>query len=63
MEGPEIECKDVAHLTIWKWSNMELDLRLLGHLKQAHIDNTERTILPEFTKYWEDFKPFVLKLI
>ncbi|KAF8240153.1 hypothetical protein L208DRAFT_1234557, partial [Tricholoma matsutake] len=63
MEGPEIKRKDVAHLTIQKWSNMESDLRLLGHLKQAHIDDAERTILPEFTKYWEDFKPFVLKLI
>jgi hypothetical protein len=63
MEGPEIERKDVTHLTIRKWSNMELDLRSLGHLKQAHIDDAERTILPEFTKYWEDFKPFVLKLI
>ena len=63
MEGPEIERKDVAHLTIRQWSNMELDLRSLGHLKQAHIDDAERMILPEFTKYWENFKPFILTLI
>ena len=63
MEGPEIEHKYVAHLIIWKWSNMELELRLLSHLKQAHIDDAEQTILPEFMKYWEHFSPFVLKLI
>ena len=63
LEGPEVERKDVAHLSIRKWSNLELKLRELGHLKQAHIDDAERTILPEFTSYWEDFKPFILKLI
>jgi hypothetical protein len=63
MEGPEVERKDVPHLTIRKWSNMELRLRELGHLKQAHIDDAERTILPEFTSYWADFKGYVLQLI
>lgn len=63
MEGPEIERKNVAHLAVRKWSNMELGLRELGHLKQAHIDDAERTILPQFTSYWEDFKPFILELI
>jgi hypothetical protein len=44
LEGPNIERQDVAHLAIQKWSK-ELDLRSLGHLKQAHIDDAEQTIL------------------
>jgi hypothetical protein len=63
MEGPEVERKDVAGLAVRKWSNMELGLRDLGHIKLAHIEDAKRTLLPEFTSYWEDFKPFVLKLI
>jgi hypothetical protein len=63
MEGPEVERKDVADLAVRKWSNMKLTLRELGHIKLAHIEDAERTLLPEFTPYWEDFKPFVLKLI
>jgi Fungal protein kinase len=63
LEGPEVERKDVANLAVRKWSNMELGLRDLGHLKLAHIEDAKRTLLPEFTSYWEDFKPFILKLI
>jgi hypothetical protein len=63
MEGPEVELEDPAKLTIRKWSNMELELRELGHLKLAHIDDAERSIIPEFTPYWADFGPFVLQLI
>ena len=40
-----------------------VELRELSHLKQAHIDDAEWTILLEFMSYWEDFKPFILKLI
>jgi hypothetical protein len=63
MEGPEVERKDSTKLTIRKWSNMELDLRELGHLKSGHIDDADRAIIREFTPYWSDFGPFVLKLI
>jgi protein kinase-like protein len=63
MEGPEIERLDAANLIIRRWSNMESDLRTLGHTKLAHIQDAPRTILPEFTTYWDDFKPFVLNLI
>jgi hypothetical protein len=63
MEGPEVERKDSTKLTIRKWSNMELELRELGHLKSGHIDDADRAIIQEFTTYWADFGPFVLKLI
>lgn len=63
MEGPEVERKDVKGLEVRKWCDMKWSLKDLGHLKQAHVDDAQRTILPEFTSYWEDFKPFVHRLI
>ena len=62
MEGPEVERKDAANLVIRKWSNLESSLKDLGHIKLAHIDDMVRTILPEITSYWEDFKPFIWEL-
>lgn len=63
MEKPQVELKDAAtKLTIRKWSNMESDLRDLGHAKLAHIDDMKRVILPEISSYWEDFKPFIWEL-
>ena len=63
MEGPEVERKDSTKLTIRKWLNLEVELRDLGHIKSGHIDDADRAIIREFTTYWADFGPFVLKLI
>ena len=62
MEGPEVERKDTAHLAIRKWSDMEAPLQHLGHVKLAHVDDMEQTILPDITSYWEDLKPFIWQL-
>jgi hypothetical protein len=62
MEGPQVERKNAAKLTIRKWSDLEAPLKHLGHVKLAHIDDMRSTILPEISSYWEDFKPFIWKL-
>jgi hypothetical protein len=62
MEGPQAERKDAAKLAIRKWSDMEASLQHLGHIKLAHIDDMDATILPEITSYWDDFKPFIREL-
>jgi hypothetical protein len=46
-----------------EWCNMPLNLRALGHHKLAHITDAERTLLADFTPYWDDFKPFVRRLL
>ena len=62
MEGPEVERKDAAGLYVREWSNLEASLKHLGHIKLAHMDDMEDTILPEIPSYWEDFKPFIWEL-
>ena len=65
MIAPGVECELVDKNTpyIGGWCNMALSLQGLGHLKLAHIVDAERTILAEFTPYWEDFKPFAKRLL
>lgn len=63
MIGPEMEREDPEKLEIRKWCDMGLGLRELGHRKLAHIVDAEGVILKEFTPYWEDFKPFLRRLI
>ena len=62
MEGPQVERKDVATVSIRQWFNMESTLRTLGHIKLAHIEDMERVILPEILSYRDDFKPFITDL-
>src|SRR5271168_2561023 len=61
--GVERELVDKNTPYIRGWCNMALSLQGLGHLKLAHIVDAERTILAEFTPYWEDFKPFAKRLL
>src|ERR1700678_1624931 len=61
--GVERELVDKNTPYIRGWCNMALSLQGLGHLKLAHIVDAERTILAEFTPYWEDFKPFAKHLL
>lgn len=63
MIGPEIEHEDPEKLEICKWCDMGLGLQELGHQKLTHIIDAEGVILKEFTLYWEDFKPFLRRLI
>jgi hypothetical protein len=46
-----------------EWCNMLLNLWALGHHKLAHITNAERTLLADFTPYWDDFKLFVRRFL
>lgn len=62
MEGPGMEIEPDEDLFIHKWGNIEKSLQELGHIKLAHVGDYQRVILPKFTPYWEDFKPFMQRL-
>ena len=45
------------------WFNKAHHFSTTGYLKAGHMLRPDIAILPYFTGYWEDMKPFVLEMI
>jgi len=63
--GPNlILSKEVPALTPMRsWFNNTTNPSSIGFLKAGHMLRPDLSIFPYFTGYWEDLKPFALRLI
>ena len=64
-KGPNLSRQDFETpdtLKMKGWFSTESQ-QVIGFRKVAHMCQPERTIIPGFTEYWEDFGPFTLDLL
>jgi hypothetical protein len=63
--GPDLVLsKEVPTLTpMHSWFNNNADPSATSFLKAGHMLCPDLSILPYITRYWEDLKPYVLRLI
>ena len=64
-KGPNIPRSDFEtpdNLNMKTWFSTD-PIMAIGGRKIAHMCQPERTIIPGFTEYWEDFRPFALELL
>jgi hypothetical protein len=63
--GPDLVLsKEVPTTTpIRSWFNNNAHPSATGFLKAGHMQRPDLSILPYITRYWQDLKPYVLRLI
>ena len=60
LSGTAKALSDGAYLRGW-FNNSSPSVT--GFMKAGHLLRPDITVLPYITEYWDDFKPFILKLI